>query len=145
MKLIPFVLTKQRTESFEFTRCTLFLSHAGKSLWQTDETGILSPQALHQEYLDPNGFAVKSVQIDPKKNIAYIEVDASQMTFQDFYTWEEALAKQDKPECWRHFYFVHDKEGVEWWSPQGISEADFQSGESISEVFREITLRFSDT
>lgn len=145
MKLVPFVLTTQTKSPFQLTRCTLFLSHAGKCLWQTDESGCLSQQALKEEYLDPNGFVVKKIDIDTKKKIAFIQVDPRQMRFEDFYTWEEALANPEKPECWRSFYFVHDMEGIEWWSPQGILEAEFQSGESLSELFKELSLRFSDT
>lgn len=145
MKLVPFVLTKKHTGVFQLTRCTLFLSHAGKSIWQTEELGLISLDTLRSDYLDPNGFAVVTIQIDTKQKIAYIQIDPTKTSFGDFYTWEEALQKQEKPECWRHFYFIQDKDGTDWWSPKGLVEAEFQSGEALSEVFQEISSRFSDT
>ena len=145
MKLVPFVLTNQKRSLFLLTRCSLFLAHAGKRLWQTEEEGLVSLQQLKEEYLHPNGFVIQDIQIDPKKQIAFIQVNASQMNFQDFYMWEEALTNPEKPECWRPFYFVNDADGVEWWSAQGIPEAEFQGGETLYELFQEIRLRFSDT
>jgi hypothetical protein len=145
MKLVPFVLTKKESGLFQMTRCTLFLSHAGKSIWQTDESGSISLETLQTDYLGPNGFAVHDIQLDTKRQTAYIQIDPTKTSFEDFYTWEEALQKQDKPECWRHFYFVKDRDGTDWWSPKGLLEAEFQSGEAVSEVFQEIASRFSDT
>lgn len=145
MKLVPFVLTTQTKAKFQLTQCRVFLSNAGKCLWRTEEPGLISVQQLKEDYLEPNGFAVEKIHIDSKQQIAYIKINASQMKFQDFYTWEEALASQEKPECWRAFYFIHDAEGVEWWSPQGIPEAELQGGESMYELFKEIRLRVSDT
>lgn len=127
------------------TRCTLFLSHAGKSIWQTEEPGCLTLDKMREDYLDPNGFAVDGIQLDTTHNIAYIQINPTKTSFGEFYTWEEALQKQEKPECWRHFYFVQDKDGTDWWSPKGLVEAEFQSGDPLFELFQEISLRFSDT
>lgn len=146
MKLVPFVLTHKKQGSFVLTRCTLFLAHAGKSIWQTDEAGSISVEKLYEDYLDPNGFVVDHINLDSTKQIAFAQIDPVKTSFAEFYTWEEALTKSEKPECWRHFYFVRDAEQTDWWSPRGIVEADFQSGESLSDLFQEIlSLEGSDT
>ena len=138
MKLIPFVLKKKTNGPFEITRCAIFLSHAGKALWQTDESGNVSKQVIQEDYCEPNGFAVDNVWLDTKKSIAYIQVNPEKTSFADFYTWEEALVKSSKPECWRHFYCIEDQEGVDWWSPKGLVEAEFLPVGNIQDIIAEV-------
>lgn len=138
MKLLPFLLTQKRTSEFTIHKLSLFLSHAGKSLWHTDESGMLSPEVLQEEYLVPNGMQAKSIRMDPKLQIAYIEVEKDTLQLNDFYTWEEAMAKPSKPECWRNFYFVTDKQGADWWSPKGLLEAELPEVGNIGLLFSKL-------
>ncbi len=135
MKLVPFILTQKKNGLFTISKLSLFLSHAGKSLWQTEESGLLSQDTLQEEYLLPNGFPVDHMEIDKAKRIAYVQVDKGKMNLSDFYTWEEALTKPDKPECWRHFYFIQDKEGADWWSPKGLLEAELPEVGNLGDLF----------
>ncbi len=135
MKLLPFILTEKKTPHFEITKLSLFLSHAGKALWQTDEAGMLSQKTIQEEYLEPNGMIAKKIRLDAKQQMAYIEINKESLHLQDFYTWEEALAKPSKPECWRHFYFVTDKEGAAWWAPKGLVEAEIPEIGNVDTLF----------
>jgi hypothetical protein len=123
MKLLPFVLKqKQNSNGFTVTGLSLFLTHAGRGIWKTEESGPVSWDTIRDDYCEPNGLYVLSVVMD--SDIAYIHVDQDKTNFSDFYTWEEALVHPSKPECWRRFYWFQDKEGAFWWSSQGIVEAE---------------------
>jgi hypothetical protein len=136
MKLIPYFWKQKNQSKFRFTSLSVFMSHAGKSIWCSDESGTLSKQTILEDYCEPNGFVVKSIHLD--KDTAYIEVDAEKMNLSDFYTWEEALQKPGKPECWRSFYFVQDKEGCDWWSPKGLIEAEIQGYGNAYDLWRHL-------
>jgi hypothetical protein len=114
MKLVPFVFTQSNTPTLTKIKLSLFLSHAGKAVWQTDET-VLSKEQIQSEYLQPNGFTTNQIWI--VNDTCYIEVDTTKTNIASFYTWEEALSLSDKPECWRSFYFFHDTIGANLWTP----------------------------
>lgn len=135
MKVLPFALTQRQQNDFQIHCLLLFLTHAGKSVWKTEEPGCLSEKTLIEEYLEPNDIFAKNIKMDAKKNIAYIEIDTSRTMISDFYTWDEAIQKPSKPECWRRFYFIQDKEGLSWWSPKGFLEAEIQGMETLDELF----------
>lgn len=136
MKLIPFYLRESFKNSFKIQTLTLFLGYAGKSVWTTEESGFLNSEQILKNYCEPNGIFVKSIHIE--KDRAYIEVDEQKTNLSEFYTWEEALRKPGKPECWRRFYFLHDKEGGEWWSPKGLIEAEIQGLGNVEEIYRHL-------
>lgn len=137
MKLVPFFLTRQNQNGFSIVGLSVFLSHAGKAIWLTDESGPVSEKTIRQDYCEPNGFVVESIKI-VEKTLAFIEVNPAKMNLSEFYTWEEALQNPSKPECWRKFYFVQDKEGAEWWSPKGLIEAEIQGFGNVSELWRHL-------
>lgn len=143
MKLVPFILTKKKVNQFTITNLNVFLAHAGKAVWKTEEPGFVSNESILQEYCEPNGLHVNTIHTD--KHVAYIQIHADKTNLQDFYTWEEALASPGKPECWRRFYFIQDAEGANWWSPQGLAEAEIQDLGNIADVFYSISLFFTDT
>lgn len=136
MKLIPYFYTEKVQNNFVIRSLSVFLAHAGKSVWCSEESGILSEKCILEDYCEPNGFFVKSLKI--VKDTAYIEVEKEKMNLSDFYTWEEALAKPGRPECWRTFYFVSDKEGNDWWSPKGLIEAEIQGYGNVYELWRHL-------
>lgn len=138
MKLIPYFLTKRPLKELEAVRLSLFLSHAGKSIWKTDEPGLLSEQAIKDNYLDPNGFVVRKCIVDKQTQTAWICIDESQTHLSEFYTWEEALASSAKPECWRHLYWMRDDQGCHWWSPKGVAGAEVGDGLSFAEILERI-------
>jgi hypothetical protein len=138
MKLVPFFTTQKQTASHTIVCLTLFLGHAGKSIWKTEEPGLLSKLQILQDYCEPNGFVVESIWIDEANQIAYVEVNPKKTTLSDFYTWEEALARPEKPECWRPFYFIHDKEQSDWWSSTDIFEGELSEGGNIIELYKSI-------
>lgn len=145
MKLLPYVLTKLENKEFTLWRFTLFLSHAGKALWETETPGMLSVEKIQTEYCSPNGLQVKTISLHAEKNIAYIEIDTEKTNFSDFYTWEEAMMRNDKPECWKHFYFIQDNNHTFWWTPKGLIEGEVQGGGNIQELFEECISRSKDT
>lgn len=116
---------------------SLFLSHAGKSIWTPDESGTLNEATIYEDYCQPNGFVVESIRMQGT-SIAFIQVNPQKMNLSDFYTWDEALQIPAKPECWRKFYFIQDKDGAEWWSPKGLFEAEIQGFGNISELWRHL-------
>lgn len=136
MKLVPFFLTESMKHTFYVQTLFVFLSHAGKALWATDESGVVSRETILSDYCEANGFVVKRFFIE--KDIAFIEIDPQTTNLSDFYTWEEALEKPGKPECWRRFYFLQDKEGSDWWSPKGLIEAEIQGFGNIETLFRHL-------
>jgi len=138
MKLVPFTRTQKQTPSHTITCLNLFLAHAGKVIWKTEETGLLEKSKILQDYCEPNGFVVEQIWIDNSKQIAYIQINPKKTSLSDFYTWEEALAKPDKPECWRPFYFIQEKEGSDWWAPNDIFEAEISDGGNIFEIYKSI-------
>ncbi len=123
MKLLPYCFTHPVLPSSELraTCVWIFLGLAGKRLWQTDEATV-SDEQIRTEYCEPNGIPVVSIQRDIPKEIAFVEVDASRLRLSEFYSWEEALQSQEKPECWRRFLFFTDHQGFEWWSAPGDEE-----------------------
>lgn len=141
MKLIPFILTQKHTPKFEIWSLTLFLSHAGKAVWKTDEHGFISKEKIEKDYCEPNGFVVKHLHIDEKKQLAFLEIDKHRTNMNDFYTWEEALSKSTKPECWRRYFFFENNligEGGDWWSPKGLVEAEIHEIGNVADLFQEI-------
>lgn len=99
----------------------VFLDKAGKRVWQTeDEPGMDQqpvPDFLRETYLEPNGIYASDILLDSVDDCAWVRVDAKKTSFRDFYSWEEALQRPDKPECWRTFYFFSSESGEEFWSP----------------------------
>ena len=136
MKLVPFFLTETIKNTFHVQILSVFLAHAGKAVWSTEELGILSQEVILRDYCEPNGFVVKQLQIE--KDIAYIQIDPEKTNLSDFYTWDEALHTAGKPECWRRFFFLQDKEGSDWWSPKGLIEAEIQGFGNIDALFRHL-------
>lgn len=134
MKILPFVLKHSHSSSLTITGLSLFLSQAGKALWQTEEP-TLSIKQLEQEYLLPNGLIPKQIVVNG--SVAYVEVDPEKTRLQDFYTWEEALSSGTKPECWRTFWFFTDETNAEWFTcrySQGDNELD---GKPIYDFYEE--------
>lgn len=140
MKLVPFILTTKKVNGFTITSLNVFLAHAGKAVWKTEESGDVPLQTLLSDYCEPNGFVVEATHVD--KWIAYFKIDGTQTNLHDFYSWEEALASPAKPECWRRFYFIQDADGANWWSPQGLLEAEIADLGTIQDVFHSIVLFF---
>jgi hypothetical protein len=136
MKLIPYFYTEKNQNTFTIVSLSVFLAYAGKSVWSSEESGILSEKTILEDYCEPNGFIIKNLSIH--NDTAYIEIDASAMNLSDFYTWEEALAKPGRPECWRRFYFVQDKVGTDWWSPKGLIEAEIQGYGNVYDLWRHL-------
>jgi hypothetical protein len=136
MKLVPFFLQESIKNTFRVHILYLFLGYAGKSVWTTEDQDFLSAQTILQDYCEPNGIFVKNIQIE--KDIAYIQVNNTQTNIADFYSWEEAVNKSEKPECWRRFYFLEDAQGGDWWSPKGLVEAEIQGLGNIEEVYRHL-------
>jgi hypothetical protein len=141
MKLVPYILTQKELEHFTITRIALFLSHGGKSIWKADTptSTLLTKKEILDEYCIPNGFVVDSISIDAQNKIAYIQVNKEKTNLSEFYTWDEAYVHAGKPECWRHFYFVKDKEGADWWSPKGLIEAEIQDFGNVHDLFLQIS------
>ena len=137
MKLVPFFLTKQLQNGFTIVSLSVFLSHAGKSIWTTDESGYVNDKTILEEYCEPNGFVVESIRV-LDKTLAFVQVNSGQMNLSEFYTWEEALHTPSKPECWRKFYFVLDKDDAEWWSPKGLIEAEIQGFGNVADLWRHL-------
>jgi len=144
MKLVPFFLSKKERNHFTITNLHLFLSHAGKSIWKTDEPGSLPLQSVLEDYCEPNGFVIKRTYVDTSKHIVYLEIDSEKTNLTDFYTWEEALSKPTKPECWRRFIFVKDAEQADWWSPKDLIEAEIQDYGNVWELYCFLCSTFPD-
>ena len=142
MKLVPFFLSKQDTgidQEITMYKWTVFLRHAGKAVWRTDEPGLVPENVIMNEYLLPNGIFIKRLTYNKDRSVAWIHVDTTKTKLSEFYNWDEALDMSSKPECWRSFYFFKDKNGADWWSPKGIScEADIQDLGNVAEVFEDI-------
>jgi hypothetical protein len=138
MKLVPFIHRQKQVNSFWVSELLLFLSHAGRGVWKTEEPGVLSSKTILEEYCEPNGFVVKNLHLDPQNNIAYIEIDSTKTKLSDFYTWEEALQQPTKPECWRPFFFMRDKNNEHWYWAKGIVEAEIQDVGNIADVYERI-------
>ncbi len=132
MKLVPFYIRKVNRGHLSVSQLCVFLSQAGRRIWQTDEPGDLSEKQILDDYCLPNGFVVRNILRETA--VAYIEIDPTQTRLSDFYTWEEALAHAEKPECWRPFYSIVDVDGKEWWSPKGIPEAELADYGAVSSL-----------
>lgn len=137
MKLVPFFLTKQIQNTFTISSLSLFLAHAGKTIWTTQESGPVSEKIIREEYCEPNGFVVEKIFIIDS-TLAFVQVNPSKMNLSEFYTWEEAVSNPAKPECWRRFYFIQDKDGSDWWSPKGLIEAEIQGFGNVHEIWRHL-------
>ena len=138
MKLVPFYKTQKQTKTHTITCLTFFLSCAGKRLWRTETNEILTEKQILDEYCEPNGFVVEHIWMDSKKQTAYLQIDPKKTNLSDFYTWDEAITKLGKPECWRSFYFIQDKEGTEWWSTKDSFEAELSEDGSIYTLYTQI-------
>ena len=134
MKILPFVL-KRSSSSLSITSLSLFLSQAGKGLWQTDEP-TLSKEQLETDYLLPNGILATKIWI--QGSIAYVQVNAEKTRFQDFYTWEEALQIPSRPECWRTYWFFVDDKTVEWFTSRYLQGESELEGKPIHEYYEEL-------
>ena len=135
MKLLPYCFTHPPLSGSDLqaTCAWVFLSLAGKRLWQTDEA-VVSDDEICRLYCEPNGLPVRRIVRDSSKDLAYVEIDSSQLRLSDFYSWEEALQRKDKPECWRRFLFLKDKQGFDWWSPPGLPDAELPEIGSVSSL-----------
>lgn len=145
MKLVPFLLKEKKEKDNELTmyKLTIFLRHAGKAIWKTEESGLLTKSELIKEYLEPNEIYSNKIIIDSVNNIAFIEIDEAKLKFNEFYSWEESMALASKPECWRSFYFFIDIYGKQWWTPNALScEADIQDYGNIAELFEDVLRKF---
>lgn len=138
MKLIPYFLTNRPLKNLEGIRLSLFLSSAGKSVWKTDEPGLLSEKDIRENYLEPNGFVVTKLVIEKQNQTAWIRIDQTKTKLSEFYTWEEALQSSSKPECWRHFYWMRDEKGSHWWSPTGAAGAEIADLGQLQEILERI-------
>jgi hypothetical protein len=138
MKVLPFFL-KHKTKSLAITNFTVFLSHSGKSVWQTDESSVTEKQ-LQEEYLQPNGFVDTNIHFTPQ--IVYVEIDPFKTPLHDFYTWEEANQLQKKVECWRSYYFFKDATGADWFSGKQLQESELE-GKPIHEYYEDILRHFA--
>jgi hypothetical protein len=136
MKLIPYFLRKRNQNTFCLETLNVFLAHAGKAVWTTEEQGLLSLDTILHDYCEANGLIVNQVFLE--KDVAFLEVNPEKTNLSEFYTWEEALAKPGKPECWRRFYFLQDKEGSDWWSPKGLVEAEIQGFGNVQDLHRHL-------
>lgn len=136
MKLVPYFFTHPPAKQGTLSCLWIFLSFAGKRLWQTEEPGSVSSEEILSSYCEPNGLPI--VKIDRQGEIAYLEVDPSSLRFSDFYQWEEALRLPEKPECWKRFVSLQDAEGNEWWSGSGILEAELPELGSVDSVVRSL-------
>jgi hypothetical protein len=135
MKLVPFILSQKQVNQFTVSQIQVFLAYAGKSVWKTEESGSVSLKTILQDYCEPNGLTVQKTYVDKQNQIAYLMIDPTKTTLTDFYTWEEALAHQTKPECWRRFSFIQDSDQADWWSPQGLVEAEIQDFGNVTNLF----------
>lgn len=137
MKLIPFWIQRTHRGSLSVLKINVFLSLAGKRVWKTEETGPISEEQIRKDYCEPNGLGVERLWID--SHTAYIQIDPSKTSLSEFYSWEEALAHPSKPECWRPFYWIVDSEGKEWWTPNGVPEAELGEYGSIHSLCSKVS------
>jgi hypothetical protein len=142
MKLLPYILTNQQKKEFTVWKFDVFLSHGGKSIWE--EEGVLSKSKIQEDYCEANDIFINKLFMDTKKQIAYIQIDTKKTKVSDFYTYDEACLKVEKPECWRSFYFIQDRLNSYWWSPKGLLEAEIQGIGNIQELFEECMSRSKD-
>ena len=133
MKIIPFIL-KNHPGSLEMSALKLFVAHAGKAIWTTDET--LTVSQLEQEYLVPNGLISKRVHL--VGTTFFVEIDPEKTKCSDFYTWDEALQLPNRPECWRSYYFFKDTTGAEWFSSRFLQGDNELEGRPIHDYYEEI-------
>lgn len=139
MKLVPFYLTV-KNGSLHITKLSLFLSQAGKKLWESEEE-TLTKEELLENYLYPNDLHPLRIHFAGK--IVYIEIDSSKTKLNDFYTWEEAMKHPQKPECWRNYYFCKDSVGAEWFSGKLLqTEAEIEN-KSIHIYYEDILRLFT--
>jgi len=132
MKLVPFWIQRTHRGTLSVLKINVFLAVAGKRVWKSEESGDLSEDTLRNDYCEPNGLAVLRAWREP--GIAYLQIDPSKTSLSEFYSWEEALAHPSKPECWRPFYWIVDPEGKEWWTPNGVPEAELGDYGSIASL-----------
>ena len=142
MKLLPFILAKKEVNAFHITSVNVFLSHAGKSVWKTEEPGNIPIQSILQEYCEPNGIYVLQWYIDLPNQTVFLLVDPTKTNVSEFYTWEEAIQQQTKPECWRRYYFIQDIDGANWWSPESLTETEIQDYGNIANLHKIIQTYF---
>ena len=138
MKLFPYLLTKKEG-TLTKTKLTVFLAQGGRRLWETNETTITQRELL-EYYLEPNDLHADHIHF--AKDIIYIKINPEKTKLDEFYSWEETNKMQQKPECWRNFYFFTDENNASWFSPKSSQlEIDFQDG-NITEYYKDI-LRLS--
>ncbi len=134
MKLVPFFITEKHRKHLRISCLHIFLAHAGRVVWKTEEEYLTKEQIL-EDYCIPNGFEVEQLWIDG--GTAYIQVKQGS-PLSEFYSWEEAAKHPQKPECWRKFFFFQDSEQSPWFYPQDIFEAEIQELGNIGKVFEDI-------
>lgn len=138
MKFVPFFVTHKKTDFFTIWKLSVFLSYAGKSVWESDQQGLLSEKQIQSEYCEPNGLIVDQIWMNKQTQVAFLCVNPDKTAVSDFYTWEEALGRSDRPECWRSFYFIQDGDALTWWSPKDLIEGEVQGLGNIQDIFEEI-------
>ena len=139
MKLVPFFLTSSDKTSLRIHKLTIFLRHAGKAVWKTDESGFVPEDIILNDYLLANDIHSKKITYNKDKTIAWIQVDPTLTDISEFYSWDEALEKGTKPECWRSFYFFKDENNADWWTPKAFQcEADIQDLDNVAKVYEDI-------
>jgi hypothetical protein len=136
MKLVPFFITEKHRKHLVISCLHVFLAHAGKAVWKSEED-ILTKDQILNDYCEPNGFEVEQIWIEG--GIAYIQVKQGS-NLSEFYTWEESAKHPQKPECWRKFFFFQDNQGLphkdsSWFYPQDIFEAEIHELGNIGKVF----------
>lgn len=133
MKVLPFYL-KQKTGQLQMTNLTVFLSSAGKNLWQTEEQ-TLSEKQLREDYLEPNGFVVKKIKLI--QQMYFVEIDPEKTKLEDFYKWDETFKLQQRVECWRSFYFFKDATNADWFTGKQQQESEIE-GKPIQDYYEDI-------
>ncbi len=93
---------------------------------------------IQSEYCESNGLVVDQIWINKQNQVAFLCVNPEKTSLSDFYGWEEALLRTDKPECWRSYYFIQDADSMIWWSPKDLIEGEVQGLGNIQTIFEEI-------
>jgi hypothetical protein len=139
MKVLPFFL-KTKHHHLHMVALHLFLSHAGKTLWDIDENQC-TEETLRKEYLLPNGLLPK--RILQVKEVFFVEIDEEATKLSDFYSWEEAVQHPMRPECWRTYYFFKDNVGADWFTPKHLQGEGELEGISIQTYYEDILRHFT--
>jgi hypothetical protein len=120
MKLFVFSIEENANELSTLldTKAVIYrirtLLGGGHSLWEDDDPLIEhTEEYIYNTYLKPNNIPVRRMGTLPEPGSYWAIVDETQLNFDDFYTYEEALASDIFTEdptalCWKQFYiFLH--------------------------------------